>query len=197
MKMFQQIQEVIELESSLVCVLIDEVESIAYARGNISANEPSDSVRVVNAVLTQLDKIKKYPNVLIITTSNLTSSIDLAFLDRADIVTYIGHPSLAARQRIISSTITELTNRGVIVDKEPGDVPAELMAKIISRSDGLSGRALRKLPFLAHALFMSNRTASIMEFCSALLQAVIHQKENQEKIEQSDKADKDQMKLVD
>lgn len=73
MKMFQQIQEVIEMESSLVCVLIDEVESIAFARGNISSNEPSDSVRVVNSVLTQLDKIKRYPNVLIITTSNLTA----------------------------------------------------------------------------------------------------------------------------
>jgi pachytene checkpoint protein 2 len=48
MKMFQQIQEVIEMEASLVCVLIDEVESIAFARGNISTNEPSDSVRVVS-----------------------------------------------------------------------------------------------------------------------------------------------------
>lgn len=46
--MFATIKEVAEDQDSLVIILIDEVESIAYARESIS-QEPSDSLRVVNA----------------------------------------------------------------------------------------------------------------------------------------------------
>jgi SpoVK/Ycf46/Vps4 family AAA+-type ATPase len=35
-----------------------------------------------NAVLTQLDRLKRYPNVLVLCTSNLTEMIDEAFTDR-------------------------------------------------------------------------------------------------------------------
>ena len=55
---------------------IDEVESLSAAR-SASANEPSDAIRVVNALLTQIDAIKRFPNVLIMTTSNVTGTIDL------------------------------------------------------------------------------------------------------------------------
>jgi SpoVK/Ycf46/Vps4 family AAA+-type ATPase len=44
----------------------------------------------VNAVLTQLDRIKEYSNVLVLTTSNLVESLDSAFLDRVDIKQYVG-----------------------------------------------------------------------------------------------------------
>ena len=37
---------------------------------------------MVNALLTQLDQIKRAPNVLILTTSNITGAIDGAFVDR-------------------------------------------------------------------------------------------------------------------
>ncbi|RYQ84177.1 hypothetical protein Ahy_B10g103160 [Arachis hypogaea] len=63
-------------ESNLVFVLIDEVESLAMARkAAISGSEPSDSIRVVNALLTQMDKLKSSPNVIILTTSNITTAI--------------------------------------------------------------------------------------------------------------------------
>lgn len=69
----------------------DEVESLTNARNkSLSTNEPSDAIRVVNALLTQLDLLKFRPNVLTLTTTNLTSCIDPAFLDRADYVQYIG-----------------------------------------------------------------------------------------------------------
>lgn len=42
----------------------------------------------------QLDSLKAYPNVLVLTTSNITGAIDLAFLDRADIKAYVGPPGL-------------------------------------------------------------------------------------------------------
>ena len=61
--------------------------------------------RVVNALLTQLDQIKMEPNVLILTTSNITGAIDGAFVDRADIVQYIGPPNQAAVYQILFSAI--------------------------------------------------------------------------------------------
>ena len=83
-KMFHKIQELIDDPDVLVCVLIDEVESLTAARKSaMSGSEPSDAIRVVNALLTQLDQIRRYPNVLILTTSNVTGAIDLAFVDRS------------------------------------------------------------------------------------------------------------------
>ena len=79
--MFSKIQELIEDPDALVLVLIDEVESLTAAR-RASGSEPSDAIRVVNALLTQLDQIRRYPNVILLTTSNMTSAIDLAFVDR-------------------------------------------------------------------------------------------------------------------
>ena len=70
----------------------------------MAGSEPSDAIRVVNALLTQIDQIKRYlalspvclehlgnqtglltvryANVIILTTSNVTGAIDLAFVDR-------------------------------------------------------------------------------------------------------------------
>ena len=50
----------------------------------------------------------RYPNVLILTTSNVTGAIDLAFVDRADIKQYIGPPSAEAVFTIYKSCILEL-----------------------------------------------------------------------------------------
>lgn len=209
MKMFEQILEVVRMESNLVCILIDEVESIAFARGNISSNEPSDSVRVVNSVLTQLDRIKKYPNVLIITTSNLTASIDLAFLDRADIVMFIEQPSNDAIFKIFQSTIAELADKGMIIPDNPDDglddfniaslylfekffdlskLPqfsnGNIMSQICKESIGLSGRQLRKLPFIAHALYLKKSKFRLREFLMALRSAVDHQQRSKQNIGQ-------------
>ncbi len=49
----------------------------------------------------QLDALKAYPNVLVLTTSNITGAIDLAFVDRADIKAYVGPPGLQ-----VSSALT-------------------------------------------------------------------------------------------
>lgn len=59
-KMFQKIQQLIDDKEALVFVLIDEVESLTAARNaSHSGTEPSDAIRVVNSVLTQLDQIKR------------------------------------------------------------------------------------------------------------------------------------------
>jgi SpoVK/Ycf46/Vps4 family AAA+-type ATPase len=63
----------------------------------VSGSEPADAIRAVNALLTRLDQLRASPNVMVLTTSNITEAIDLAFVDRADIKAYIGNPNLQAR----------------------------------------------------------------------------------------------------
>lgn len=58
--------------------VLDEVESLTAARaGAMAGTEPSDGLRVVNALLTQLDKLKHRKNVLIMATSNLVKAIGM------------------------------------------------------------------------------------------------------------------------
>ena len=52
---------------------------------------------------------------LLLTTSNVTGAIDLAFVDRADIKQYIGLPSPEAIYKIYTSCINELIRTGIIV----------------------------------------------------------------------------------
>ncbi|RKP13068.1 P-loop containing nucleoside triphosphate hydrolase protein, partial [Piptocephalis cylindrospora] len=113
---FREVRQRAQDPQCLVCVLIDEVESLTAARqAALSGTEPADAIRAVNAVLTQLDKMKKYPNVFILTTSNISQAIDLAFMDRTDLKEYIGHPSIPAIHTILASTVEELTRTGILL----------------------------------------------------------------------------------
>ncbi|XP_037078013.1 pachytene checkpoint protein 2 homolog isoform X2 [Pollicipes pollicipes] len=191
-KMFTKIQELIDDPKALVCVLIDEVESLTAARrASSSSAEPSDAIRVVNALLTQIDQIKRFPNVLILTTSNITGAIDLAFVDRADIKQFIDLPSPAAIYKIYRSCVEELVRTRIISSAEKlfslhnleltqyvGNAATHSSLRlwqIAQASRGLSGRTLRKLPFLAHALFVSTPSATMAEYLAALEAAVAKQ----------------------
>lgn len=179
-RLFSRIGELVADRNNLVCLLIDEVESLAYARNSMSSNEPRDAMRVVNAVLTQLDDIKACPNVLILATSNLAQSIDLAFLDRADIRQYIGYPSMPAIRGIYKTMLLELMAAGIIQREalEAEDSEEGLLTNLAERSIGLSGRTLRKLPLLAHAqytssdLFELDQKISLSDFLDAMMQAL-------------------------
>ncbi|EHH26370.1 hypothetical protein EGK_16323 [Macaca mulatta] len=228
-KMFQKIQDLIDDKDALVFVLIDEVESLTAARNACRAGtEPSDAIRVVNAVLTQIDQIKRHSNVVILTTSNITEKIDVAFVDRADIKQYIGPPSAAAIFKIYLSCLEELmkagcTNPGsqltlgfsnalplaglnpylkeqcqIIYPRQQLLTLRELemigfiennvsklsllLNEISRKSKGLSGRVLRKLPFLAHALYVQAPTVTIEGFLQALSLAVDKQFEERKKL---------------
>ena len=178
-KLFGKIQELLEDQETLVFVLVDEVESLAAARKSAANGaEPSDAIRVVNALLTQLDALKKWPNAVVLTTSNITEAIDVAFVDRADIKCYIGPPGERARYEILRSCVNEL----IRCDLVQGDFPLEYAsdgddASDASRSlrhvaracDGLSGRALRKLPFLAYSTVGSTGRCSVEHYVRAML----------------------------
>lgn len=98
-----------------VCLLMDEVETIASSRSSqINKNETTDGIRVVNTLLTQLDNLKKYNNFLVLATSNLVDSLDTAFTDRADGIFYIGIPSEEGTEKLLTSTIGELINTQII-----------------------------------------------------------------------------------
>lgn len=184
LKLFSNIKSVAECKKSLIIILIDEVESIAYARDSVSANEPSDSLRVVNAVLTQLDQLRLLPNVLVLTTSNLTSTIDMAFVDRADLKQFVGQPSVEAIHQIFRSSIDELMNVQIIhprselldfytvqhVSDDDSEVNKNsLKLAVLSRQcNGFSGRTLRKLPLLAHAWFVTTDQITLNQYLVAL-----------------------------
>eukprot|EP00937_MAST-01D_sp_MAST-1D-sp2_P005262 g5262.t1 len=210
MRLFQHIQELADDEDALVVVLIDEVESLSAARtAALSGSEPSDAIRVVNAVLTQLDALRRRKNVLVLTTSNITGAIDLAFVDRADVKQYVPLPGPRARFNILRSCVLELARAGVLTsaggvpggsvqglreleysyaaggegggEGEAGGAGAGTGASagagavlqcVARRAEGLSGRALRKLPFQAHAFFVRKPRAPLDEFARALLAAV-------------------------
>lgn len=185
-RLFDMIHELVSDESGFVVLLIgsyarltlDEVESLTKARNSAAAGvEPSDAIRVVNALLTELDRLKQKRNVLVMTTSNLSDSIDPAFLDRADIKEHIGLPGEMAVYSILRSCLLELARTGLAAWDEipPHDqvgqaegVAQELM-KLAKRCRGASGRSLRRLPVLAHALYLNRGVvASCSDWVAAM-----------------------------
>ncbi|KAJ7638612.1 P-loop containing nucleoside triphosphate hydrolase protein [Roridomyces roridus] len=206
-RLFSSITELVDEEDAFLVVLIDEVESLTAARaGAMAGTEPSDGLRVVNALLTQLDKLKHRKNVLIMSTSNLVKAIDSAFVDRADIVQYVDLPSREAIYEILRTLSMRNRRQGHSVchcefskplvlfsrfNVYPKTVPTlkqaqmyELSAMVSSenaqsssildpreksknvalrllslaaqcrQTQGLSGRALRRLPVLALARYI-------------------------------------------
>ena len=179
----------------------DEVESLTSARKSaLSGSEPSDSIRAVNALLTQIDQLSTYHNVLILTTSNITEAIDAAFVDRADLKQYIGLPSHFARYEILWSCIMELTQRGVVSSKDLEESEGRLLSfeeaskakegegeraeassllfEIAKSCEGLSGRSLRKFPLVAHAFSGAEVPVPLMLFLGVLEKYVAEQKRN-------------------
>eukprot|EP00658_Telonema_sp_P-2_P066474 TRINITY_DN55487_c0_g1_i2.p1 TRINITY_DN55487_c0_g1~~TRINITY_DN55487_c0_g1_i2.p1 ORF type:complete len:413 (-),score=102.36 TRINITY_DN55487_c0_g1_i2:356-1594(-) len=198
-KLFGKIQELVEDPDVFVCVLIDEVESLTAARkAAIAGSEPSDAIRAVNALLTQIDRLQTKQNVLIIATSNLTEAIDLAFVDRADIKQYIGPPSEMARYEILRSCIEELRRVGLISLAEGetelcafNDLPTtptagcQFLLRTVRTCEGLSGRALRKLPFLAFASQVQEQACSLYSYLGALQAATERELHSRQQLESS------------
>ena len=133
-RLFDRIREMVEDDpDALVCVLVDEVESLAAARSagtGGAAGEPSDAVRAVNSLLTSIDRLRQYGNVIVMTTSNITGSVDVAFVDRADVKQYIGLPILEARYEILRSCVLELIRVGIVsIESAPNEASATTQEK--------------------------------------------------------------------
>uniref|UniRef100_A0A1I8IHI1 ATPase_AAA_core domain-containing protein n=1 Tax=Macrostomum lignano TaxID=282301 RepID=A0A1I8IHI1_9PLAT len=151
-------------ERCLVFVLVDEVESLSAARqACLSGSDPSDSIRVVNALLHPAGRC-----------------------ERCDLCLHIGLPDEPAVYEILASCLRELLRAGVVSSAsasgaaEPpaiyayselnllGGAASERLAQsdtfrcsfrllALSRAcRGLSGRRLRKLPLLAHSVSLAD-----------------------------------------
>jgi SpoVK/Ycf46/Vps4 family AAA+-type ATPase len=189
-RLFELVREMVEDDPGcLVFVLVDEVESLAGSRASLgsSSGEPSDAMRAVNALLTSLDRLRSFPNVLVLATTNLTASVDLAFIDRADVKQYIGLPNVKARYEIFRSCVQELVRVGIIraelsenailcpfdeVGKSHSDFSRSLL-HCAEKADGLSGRSLRRLPLQSHAQFIRTTETAMGEFLEALEQGIL------------------------
>jgi SpoVK/Ycf46/Vps4 family AAA+-type ATPase len=92
-----------------ICVLIDEVESIAFSREHSSRHgESQDSLRATNSLLTGLDRAKHFPNVIFLCTSNMLESLDSAFLDRCGLRIAVNPPSEPSQYAIIRGRLQKL-----------------------------------------------------------------------------------------
>ena len=75
---FDRIASLLERpQPPLVCVLIDEVESLAASRENSNGagSEPKDAMRALNALLTAIDRMRDHHSLLVFCTSNMVVSM--------------------------------------------------------------------------------------------------------------------------
>jgi SpoVK/Ycf46/Vps4 family AAA+-type ATPase len=155
-------------------------------------------MRAVNALFTSLDRLHSFPNVLVLTTTNLTSSVDMAFVDRADLKKYIGLPIIEARNEILRSCLLEVVRVGIIESKEneplcafydiykttTGEHHGELSRLLLhcaEAADSLSGRSLRSTPLQSHALYVqSSEQVSMEHFLEALKKGIVSEQGSRE-----------------
>lgn len=101
-----------------ICVLIDEVESIANSREFSMHGEAQDSLRATNALLTGLDRAKKQPNVVFLCTSNMLDCLDAAFLDRCGLRIAVENPSVAVQYEILRARLQNMVSDGLIISED-------------------------------------------------------------------------------
>ncbi|GAB7349582.1 hypothetical protein MBLNU459_g0274t2 [Dothideomycetes sp. NU459] len=207
-QMFDRVLALAKDERQLICVLIDEVESIAGSREQLSdSGECYDSIRATNQLLTALDRIRTQTNVIVLCTSNLHQSIDPAFLDRVDYEIRIPRPCKSAVYEILRSTINELIRARLISvqpytydDELPNgvrdmsylpafdvlpllyeypDSPPRILARIAEDCVSFSGRKLRKLPLLAITTYTWGE-ACLLQDALVALQTAVEQEADQD-----------------
>ena len=125
-------------------VLIDEVETIATDRGQLSFEaNPADVHRAVDAALVGLDHVaRKHREVLFVATSNFPEAIDDALMSRADLVMNVALPDRSARYAILNDVLEAFA--AAYPEAQQLLDPA-LLDKAADISDGLDGRRLRKV----------------------------------------------------
>jgi SpoVK/Ycf46/Vps4 family AAA+-type ATPase len=137
-------------------VLFDEVETVFTDRRALSLEaNPVDVHRAVDAALVGLDQLaRRYPEVLIIATSNYPDAIDPALASRADTIIEVPLPGTEARRTILQKTIAAVAAAfpGARRLLEPPVLDAAAQA-----AAGLDGRRLRKAVAAACAVSAAGR----------------------------------------
>jgi SpoVK/Ycf46/Vps4 family AAA+-type ATPase len=151
-EIFTAIEKMCEEDSEqLICVLIDEVESIANSRESTMHGEAQDSLRATNALLTGLDRAKEHSNVIFLCTSNMLSCLDAAFLDRCGLKIAMDPPLAATQYEILRGRIQKLIDEGHIVSNT--SLPSYRDAELEFNTDsGLPGSRLLGIIKLINSL---------------------------------------------
>lgn len=79
--------------------------------------EVQDSLRATNALLTGLDRAKKYPNVIFLCTSNMPGCLDTAFLDRCGLKFEVNPPGPAIQYEILRGRLQSLIDDDQIISE--------------------------------------------------------------------------------
>lgn len=124
-------------------VLLDEVESIAVARSEVSlAANPADVHRATDAVLAALDSsTMNFTNLIFVATSNFIDVLDMAFRSRVDAAIHIPTPSKAGIVEILKHTLLEMSQAYKPLAQLAQDPQLE---KVAEQLEGSDGRRVRK-----------------------------------------------------
>lgn len=198
----------LENPEEFICVLIDEVESIANCRETGALHgEAQDSIRATNALLTGFDRVKANPNVLILCTSNMPGSLDKAFLDRCGVKLAVDPPSAASQYTILRDRIQKLIGNGIIVTdtqvpsykysnndwdieeeiRGPGSKLMDIVELIGSANAALpyaptiSGRSLTQLPEQALLRYLREEECDLEMTLTFMKQYVLAQQSQEKK----------------
>ncbi|KAG5475098.1 hypothetical protein CUR178_04548 [Leishmania enriettii] len=147
LQLFEEVHRIADDRDCLVCCVMDEVESLAAARTSaLKGNEPSDSIRVVNALLTQMDRLQECENIIVLATTNLTAAIDAALLDRADKRVFVGPPGVQARFLMLQASVQELVAKRLVAAPQVGTsvLPDEPNGLSAAGERGQEGQATLK-----------------------------------------------------
>jgi len=132
-----------------VIIILDEIESIAVERSSLSSGDPSEVMRVVNAFLTEIDRLRYCNGVLIFATSNLKFSIDAAVWDRSDLKVHIGIPCKESAMIIIERSFRRLASLGITVEPSFYKAFVDRFYNNGAANGSFSGRELSRLPLIA------------------------------------------------
>ncbi|KAH7363905.1 P-loop containing nucleoside triphosphate hydrolase protein [Rhexocercosporidium sp. MPI-PUGE-AT-0058] len=185
---FNRISAMCEEDSTgFICVLIDEVESIACSREySTKEGESHDSLRATNALLTGLDRTARHSNVVFLFTSNMCDALEPAFIDRCGLQEFVGPPNMEAQYEILRSSLEKLITCNVIesavniptyddatmqatagaekIDR-PGPKLLEIIKLIHASTEGtelpISGRSLGQLPEKALMRYIRGEDCSL------------------------------------
>ncbi|EPE29116.1 P-loop containing nucleoside triphosphate hydrolase [Glarea lozoyensis ATCC 20868] len=130
------------------CVLIDEVESLTMSRQRGCLNgESQDTLRATNALLTGLDRLKVYSNILFLCTSNMPELMDSAFLNRCSLQMVIEPPGMESRYAILRGELQRLIRINAI--NHQGQIPSLSDARQEDNA-GTDGVGCRLLDIVKH-----------------------------------------------
>lgn len=166
-EIFSKIEHMCREDSErFICVLIDEVESIASSRETAMRGEVQDSLRATNALLTGLDRAKTHSNLIFLCTTNMYDFLDAAFLDRCGLKLEVNRPCPSIQYEIlrlkleklianchISSSVSCLPSyRDADLERFDEELYSSKLLKLVdlinSRNpdNQISGRSLTQLP---------------------------------------------------